>query len=257
MSEGKTNRLILQTPEGITFSLLLAGPFTRFSAWIIDLFVISAILSGAGTLVYFLKIISSDLAEAALILAYFIVNIGYGILCEWGWRGQTVGKRLLALRVVDEQGLKLHFSQILLRNIFRGVDLLPAFYMVGGISCLFSRKAQRLGDILACTIVIRQPKVQEPDFQQLMAGKFNSFRKYPNLCARLRQHVSPQEAAIALQGLLRRDSLEDEARVKLFGLISGHLKGIVKFPEEAVEGLSDEQYLRNATDVLYNNGPVK
>ncbi|MCX7823963.1 MAG: RDD family protein, partial [Verrucomicrobiae bacterium] len=78
-----------------------------------------------------------------------------------------------------------------------------------------SPRAQRLGDLAANTIVTRHPALAEPDVDQLMAGKFNSFRDHPHLAARLRQRVSPGEAAIALQALLRRDEFEPAARVEL------------------------------------------
>jgi hypothetical protein len=205
----------------------------------------------------FLVALSLDLAQALMILMYFLVGIGYGILCEWGWRGQTLGKRLLKIRVVDVQGLKLHFSQVMIRNLMRVIDSIPFFYMVGGLACLLTPKAQRLGDLVANTVVIRHTEAREPDFSQLLAGKFNSFRKYPHLCARLRQHITPAEAGVALQALLRREALAPEERVRLFGEIAGHLKAVVKFPDDATEGLSDEQYLRNAADVLYNTSTPK
>jgi uncharacterized RDD family membrane protein YckC len=257
MSNEKTNRLILNTPEGITFSLLLAGPVTRFLAWLIDAACVSVILLALQTGLALLKVLSLDLAQAVATIGYFVVSIGYGLLCEWGWRGQTLGKKILRLRVVDEQGLKLHFSQVVIRNLLRSVDMLPGFYMVGGVSSLLSSKSQRLGDLMARTVVIRHPEIWEPDFEQLMAGKFNSLRKYPHLCARLRQQVAPGEAAVVLQALLRRDGLAPEARVKLFREVAEHLKAIVVFPEEASEGLSDEQYLRNVADLLYNTGRAK
>ncbi len=257
MNQEKTNHLEIQTPEGITFSLLLAGPITRFMAWLIDLACISTILTALGTIVALLRLISADAAFAALIFGNFVIAIGYGILCEWGWRGQTLGKRLFRLRVVDEQGLKLHFSQVVIRNLFRVVDSLPIFYMVGGVVSLSSRKAQRLGDLVANTVVIRYAPVFEPDFRQLMAGKYNSFRKYPHLCAKLRKNISPVQARIVLQALLKRNDLLSEPRVELFKTIADHLRPLAKFPEEAVEGLSDEQYVRNTVDVLYNRGPLK
>ena len=257
MNHAKTNHLLLQTPEGITFSLLLAGPLTRFLAWMIDFFCFSALMTILFTILEALAVLSADVAQAFGFLGYFLISIGYGLLFEFFWRGQTVGKRLMKIRVVDVQGLKLRFSQVLIRNLLRSVDAMPLFYMVGGIACVVSPKAQRLGDLVANTVVIRHPELREPDFSQLMAGKFNSFRKYPHLCARLRQRVSPAEAAVALQALLRRESLVPEERIKLFSEIAGHLKTLASFPEEAVEGLSDEQYLRNAADVLYNAGPPK
>ena len=69
-------------------------------------------------------------------ILYFVVWIGYGILFEWFWRGQTPGKRLFRLRVMDVNGLRLQFHQILMRNLLRAVDSLPACYLVGGLACL-------------------------------------------------------------------------------------------------------------------------
>lgn len=251
MTRGKTNTLLIRTPEGIVFSLRLAGPVTRFLAWAIDLACVAALKESSNALLKALGVISPDFAKSVSILAYFVISIGYGIVLEWYWRGQTVGKRLLRLRVMDEQGLRLQFSQIVIRNLLRFMDMLPAFYLVGGVACLFSRRAQRLGDLAANTIVVRDPKIVEPDLDQLLAGKFNSFREYPHLEARLRQRVSPAEARIALQALLRRDEFDARARVELFGEIAAHFRSIVEFPPEAIEGITDEQYVRNVVAVLF------
>ena len=253
MSVGKTNTLTIRTPEGIEFSFLLAGPVIRFLAWAVDLLVIIAATKMLAVLLGMIGILSQDLAAAASIIGYFIVSIGYGIALEWYWHGQTLGKRLLRLRVNDVNGLQLQFSQIVIRNLLRFVDSLPALYLVGGLTCLLSPRAQRLGDIVANTIVVWNPRVDEPDLDQLLEGKFNSFHQYPHLEARLRHQVSPAEARIALQALLRRDDLEPQSRVALFETIAAHFKSIVSFPTEATDGLSDEQYIRNVVDALYRN----
>src|SRR5207247_4069309 len=109
---------------------------------------------------------------------------------------------------MDAQGLRLQFSQIVIRNLLRFVDMLPAFYLLGGIACLASRRAQRLGDFAANTIVGRNAKIQEPDLDKLLAAKLNSLRQCPHLAARLHQRVSPAEARVALQALIRRDELD-------------------------------------------------
>ena len=246
-----TAALEIRTPEGIVFSQKLAGPVTRFLAWTIDLMCVGAALTVVSYLVNWVTLISSNLGGAAAILAYFAVSIGYGIFCEWAWRGQTVGKRLFRLRVVDAEGMRLQFDQVVTRNLLRCVDSLPAFYLVGGLSCWFSRKCQRLGDVAANTIVVRQPPVAEPDLDQLVTGKFNSLRQYPHLTARLRQRVSPAEAAVALQALLRRDGFEPVARIELFGTLAAHFRAVVEFPSEATDGVTDEQYLRNVVEELY------
>ena len=255
----RTNTLVIRTPEGILFPLWLAGPVTRFLAWTIDLLVINVILSVIAAIAGIIGVLSEQIAIAVMVLLYFLVSIGYGIATEWYWRGQTIGKRMMRLRVMDEQGLRLRFSQIVIRNLLRFIDALPGLYLVGGIACLVSRRAQRLGDFAANTIVVRTQKILEPNLDQLIAGKFNSFRAYPHLEARLRQRVSPQEAAIALQALVRRDEFELKARIELFAQIAMHLRSLVEFPQEATDGLTDEQYVRNAVDVLFRSQsrPVK
>ena len=249
--QNKTNTLTIRTPEGIEFSFLLAGPITRFLAWSVDLMAILAVNKLLTVLLGVLGILSRDLATAASILGYFVVSIGYGIALEWYWHGQTLGKRLLRLRVSDVNGLHLQFSQIVIRNLLRFVDSLPILYLVGGLTCLVSRRSQRLGDIVANTIVVWNPRLDQPDLDQLLEGKFNSFRRYPHLEARLRQHVSPAEARIALQALVRRDELEPRSRIAFFETLADHFKTIVSFPTEATDGLSDEQYIRNVVESLY------
>ena len=247
----KTSTLVIRTPEGITFSQLLAGPVVRFFAWFMDQLCIQVALSTLGIFLSFLQLASAQFAVAFYVIGWFVVSIGYGIFFEWSWRGQTIGKKLFRLRVVDVEGMRLQFNQIVVRNLLRFVDALPFLYFVGGVTCWLSPKCQRLGDLAANTIVIRSPQVNEPNLDQLLAGKFNSLRQYPHLVARLRQNVSPGEADLALQALMRRDELEPVARVELFGSLADHFRAKVQFPSEVTDGVADEQYLRNIVDVLY------
>ena len=247
----KKSTLKIHTPEGIVFSLHLAGPFTRFLAWLIDLACVMVVSNVLNTLIGFLGVVSPDIVNGLRILSYFITSIAYGIVLEWYWNGQTVGKKMLRLRVVDVQGLSLKSSQIIMRNLLRCVDALPLLYMAGGISMLLTLKAQRIGDIAANTIVIRNPVVNDPDFSQLLSDKFNSFRNYPHIGARLRQKASPEEADLALQALLRRERLSPIERIHLFKQLAEHFKTIVVFPQECTDGMSDEQYTRNVVDILY------
>jgi len=251
----KTSTLIIRTPEGIVFSQLLAGPVSRFTACFIDQLCIQAALTVFGTLLSLVMVFSLSFAIAFYAIGYFIVSIGYGILFEWVWRGQTVGKKLLRLRVMDVEGMRLQFNQIVVRNLLRFVDSLPVFYFVGGVTCWLNSKGQRLGDIAANTVVVRNPQMAEPDLDQLLAGKFNSLRQYPHLVARLRQNVTPAEADIALQSLLRREEFDPVQRVELFGEIANHFHGKVEFPAEAIDGVADEQFLRNVVDVIYRTRP--
>jgi len=253
----KTSTLFIRTPEGIVFSQLLAGPVTRFFAWFIDQLCISAAMFLLGTGLHLLELMNWNFGFALSVISYFVLSIGYGIFFEWNWRGQTVGKKLFRLRVVDVEGMRLQFNQIVVRNLLRFVDSLPAFYLVGGLTCWLNSKCQRLGDIAANTVVIRTAPVTEPDLDQLLPGKYNSLRQYPHLTARLRQRVSPAEADTALQALLRREELELVARVKLFADLAAHFRVKVEFPAEVTDGIADEQYLRNVVDVLYRTSQVQ
>jgi uncharacterized RDD family membrane protein YckC len=247
----KTAELQIRTPEGIVFSQFLAGPVTRCIAWVLDFFCVLVLVKLLAFVALLLGILGSNIAMAFYTLGYFVVSIGYGITCEWAWRGQTVGKKLFRLRVIDAEGMRLQFNQLVTRNLLRFVDALPVCYFIGGLSCIFTRHCQRLGDIAANTVVVRYPRVIEPDVEQLLAGKFNSLRAYPHLAARLRQRVAPGEAAVALQALLRRDQFEPVARIELFSELATHFHAKVQFPSEATEGITDEQFLRNIVDVIY------
>ena len=244
-------QLELRTPEGMEFSLPLAGPVSRLLALWIDLAVVmvaGAVLQKAVAVV---SAVSSDAAQGLMMVAYFVMSLLYGMVAEWLWQGQTVGKRMMGIRVMDRDGLPMHVSQIVVRNLLRPVDMLPVFYLVGGLVALGSRYGQRIGDLAANTVVVRARQIERPDWQKLLAGKFNSMLEHPHLAARLRQRATPELAGVALDALLRRDQLDDAARVELFRELAGRLRSLVEFPAEAVEALSDEQYVRNAVEILY------
>jgi uncharacterized RDD family membrane protein YckC len=242
--------LSIRTPEGIAFDLLLAGIVPRFNAWMIDVIGV-LVLSSVSSKVLGLLAVLPGLQLFLLPILYFVFWIGYGIFFEWIWRGQTPGKRLFALRVMDVEGLRLQFSQVAIRNILRAVDALPAFYLLGGIVCCLNKKCQRLGDIAANTILVRFPRLDRPQFGDLLGNKYNSLRAYPHLEARLRQAISPAEAALALEALRRTQTLEPNASVRLFEDLAAHFKQRVEFPPEATEFVSPEQYIRNVVDIIY------
>jgi uncharacterized RDD family membrane protein YckC len=251
MHQSPVNQLVIRTPEGISFSMTLASPSVRFLAWLVDSVASTAFSALIFKLVMLLSIISEGFAGALLFLLQFGIGIGYSIFFEQYWRGQSPGKRFFRLRVMDAQGLKLQPAQVVIRNLLRFVDMLPGAYLLGGGIAFWSKRYQRLGDLAASTIVVRSPKTTQPNLEQINAGKFNSFREFPHLEARLRQLVTPAEASAALQAALRRDEFEPVARVQLFAELSAYFKKLVEFPPEITETISDEQYVRNVVDVLY------
>jgi uncharacterized RDD family membrane protein YckC len=248
---GAVPTLSIRTPEGVSFHLLLAGTVPRFLAWAVDAVAVAFVANLARMLTFFFTLLDPGVGAAITVIIYFVLSIGYGIFFEWVWRGQTPGKRLLRLRVMDLHGLRLQFSQVAIRNLLRAVDMLPAFYLVGGAASLLNPRWQRLGDIAANTIVVRIPKSIPPEIEDLAGSKYNSLRDYPHLEARLRQAVSPAEAALALDSLRRARTLEAPERVRIFEDLASYFQEIVEFPPEATDMIGAEQYVRNVADVIY------
>jgi len=133
----------------------------------------------------------------------------------------------------------------------RFIDALPALYLVGGIACVVSRRRQRLGDLAAGTVVIRTPKLARPDLDQVLGSKYNSLAEYRHLAARLRQRVRPEVARIALETLLRRDQLSAGARLQVFRELAEYFRPLAPYPPEVIEQLSDEAYVRDVVEILY------
>ena len=259
---GKTTTLEVRTPEGVSFRLPLASPFSRCLALSMDLVVIAGILMVIHMVLNYLALIAStlpivggtlaDFASGSMIFIQFAVTTFYGMTLEWLWRGQTVGKRLMKLRVIDELGLPLGLKQIMIRNLFRVLDMLPSmFYMLGGLACIFTKRCQRIGDVAAGTLVVRETSIEKPEINELIAIGDNSFASLPHLEARLRQKTTPDEARVALEAVTRRNELTPDNRLQVFSRIADYFREVAEFPEEITMGLSDEQYVRNVVDSLF------
>ena len=251
MSVPKQSTLTIETPEGVVFSYALATPVTRALAWSIDAFAIIGGTMLVGKIVQTFGRVSADWANAISVLSYLAISIGYGIALEWRWRGQTLGKRVLGLRVIDAQGLRLQLPQIALRNLLRFVDMLPLLYLTGGIAALVTRKCQRLGDLAANTVVAHERKWQQPDLDRIAPARYNSLAAWPNHAARLRSLASAEAVGMTVRALAQRDGYDPVARIGLFAELSAYFRTLVAFPESALEGLTDEQYLASVLRVIY------
>lgn len=115
---------------------------------VILFFLVGFVMSGSFTFEY------QGEAAYPFIAVYAAVPFLYYILLE-GLTGATVGKRLLKLKVVRENGSPCGIGPATVRNILRIVDELPFLYIIGMILISRSNKKQRLGDRFAKTIVIK------------------------------------------------------------------------------------------------------
>ena len=157
------DRISIPTPEGVELELVLAGVGSRLVATVIDYLVKGAILLALwiiGTAVGGDEV--GGFLLAGLVVASFLVWFGYDVAFETLASGRTPGKRAAGQRVVRLGGEPVGFLASAVRNLLRLVDSLPGLYAVGALSVLFSRRNQRLGDLAAGTLVVRERRAPLP-----------------------------------------------------------------------------------------------
>jgi uncharacterized RDD family membrane protein YckC len=174
--------LIIETPERVSLEFALASIGNRFFAVTIDhilqfisiiivVWVFSAI-SGFGGMETF-DALTAEMSKGVVALMIFIIFLlfsGYFVFFEWILNGQTPGKKLLKLRVIREDGRPITLWEALTRNLLRIFDALPGvvipIYSIGLITIFFNRRDQRIGDIFAGTVVIRERMDEAPTFEE-------------------------------------------------------------------------------------------
>jgi uncharacterized membrane protein SpoIIM required for sporulation/uncharacterized RDD family membrane protein YckC len=163
-------RVEIETPENVAFSYTVAGIGSRAAAAIVDqliiwfiivaMFIIFGVILGAmggsGMVAGIERAFGSWLA-AGLYLAGFALSWGYFVFFEALSDGQTPGKKMFGLRVVQDGGYSISFSASAVRNLVRVLDAQPGFfYFVGMATAIFSRTSKRVGDHVAGTIVVHE-----------------------------------------------------------------------------------------------------
>lgn len=183
--------LIIETPERVLLEFALASIGNRFLAVAIDHFIqYFTIILVAWSLLSFSGYTSGDVVDAperllaempkwtiaVLIIVLFLIFSGYFIFFEWLWNGQTPGKKLMKLRVIRDDGRPLTLWEAIARNLLRICDAVPGFivpiYSVGLIVIFFSGRDQRVGDIFAGTVVVRERTGEAPTFAETFANRF-------------------------------------------------------------------------------------
>lgn len=181
--------LIIETPERVPLAFPLASIGNRFLAVAIDhaiqytAILIAAIIFSVAAGV---NILDDDPTSAGIfdqmsswsialmILVLFLLFAGYFFFFEWLWSGQTPGKRLMKLRVIREDGRPITIWEAIARNLLRIFDAIPGFvipiYSVGLIAIFLNRRDQRVGDLFAGTVVIRERTDEAPTFAETFSN---------------------------------------------------------------------------------------
>lgn len=182
------NLLNVQTPENISFQYRVAGPFRRFMAFALDILLLlafgflsmmilwvigwlAAFSGGSGAAEMFLGTMIGLFLASAFFVLWF-----YTAFMETFWNGQTLGKMTMRLRTLSSDGEAIDGVQALLRNFFRLIDVSPFLsgfvlfgagfagagvfpsFIIGLVAMSVSRKYQRIGDLVAGTIVVHEQR---------------------------------------------------------------------------------------------------
>jgi uncharacterized RDD family membrane protein YckC len=218
------------TPEAVTISLDVAGLGSRMIAWLIDTLIQLAIAVpillgiGAGNL-------SGSVELVVLSLILFLLFWGYFPIFELSWQGQTPGKRAQRLRVIRTDGQPAGGAAIMVRNLIRILDvfLLP---FLAVISMIVTARAQRLGDLAAGTLVVREARFTAPR-SVVPASR-------PDLPAVDATGLSERDYDVIRSFLARRGTLDPTARWRLAAQLASAIRGRVG---SLPDGLADETML--------------
>jgi uncharacterized RDD family membrane protein YckC len=181
------DQLNIETPELVSIELPLAGIGSRFIAILVD----SLILGAAVILLIFLGVFiitalgsfgekSASWGIGILLLILFLLFWGYFALFETFNNGRTPGKRVAKIRVIHQSGRGINFAEALARNLVRIIDYMPGFYGVGIAAMFMSRRSQRLGDMVAGTLVVREREVEAPMWNESTSRTLTAAALAPN-----------------------------------------------------------------------------
>ena len=152
--------LAILSPEKTIVTYPLSSLGGRISAQLLDLFLIGILEFCLVLLSSTLGVISSAASMAFLLISTSSFVFLYFILLEGLWNGQTIGKKAMKLRVRMADGTAVTFQAALGRNLLRPGDFFPAFYFAGFVCMFTNPKSQRLGDLIANTVVVSEKRPQ-------------------------------------------------------------------------------------------------
>lgn len=221
--------ITIATPEGIDLELTLAGAGSRFVSALVDLGLQTALLIATfvavGQLAPDAGPGEEGLAAAAFALISFLVVFGYDVLFEVLASGRTPGKRLNGLRVVRSAGEPVGFITSGIRNALRLLDFLPFAYLLGAATILATGRNQRLGDIAAGTLVVRDPRVakRKGATTQPVQRALPSSLPVSESASWDTSAVTAEEIAAVRRFLERRGTIDGHARSELAHTLASRL----------------------------------
>jgi uncharacterized RDD family membrane protein YckC len=240
------------TSEKVPITYRVAGLGARFLAWLVDALLVFLLIIAGGVFASVLNAGRPGLGDAVAILWSFAVSWGYFLSFEWLWRGQTPGKRLLGVRVVQLDGTAVSFYQSAARNLLRVADALPlphpvAVGALGFVVAACNRESRRLGDLAAGTLVVHVEKRAQP-IRSLYGADTEADRARQALLRQRLGQLSREQKQTLLDLCLRRDQLRLGERARLFRAAAEFFQARLDLAPDAYE--SDEKFVLQAVSVL-------
>ncbi|NEO78421.1 RDD family protein [Moorena sp. SIO4G3] len=244
------NRVTIQTPESVELELTLAGIGSRAYALLIDYIVLGLILvvfliawgflssQLLDLLDYFFGINELRLWLVAIYLFItFSIYIGYFVLFETLWQGQTPGKRYGKIRVIRDDARPVRLQQATLRALLRPVDDL---WFLGVFLIIFSKREKRLGDWLAGTLVVQEE-------QPIASASFKISDQAQALANQLQTEadlspLQPEDFAMIREYLQRREAMTSQAKAKLSRQLADQVKDMIAL-EKVPSGVTANLFL--------------
>jgi uncharacterized RDD family membrane protein YckC len=266
------DQLSIHTPELVAIEFPLAGIGSRFVALLIDY-----LLQGGTALILILIFVlfvsgtsgsqpsriaataaasSSKWAIAIAIAIPFLFQWGYFTLFEAFWRGQTPGKRTMRIRVIQQTGRAIGVFESLGRNLTRIIDMLPTCYIVGVIVMFLTRRQQRLGDLVAGTLVVHERDI-EGSLESMGGSRTITAAAFKPLATPPRESKLPADAVASLtladlqtieSYLSRRLDVPIETRARLADKLAENLSRKMNFEIPPV--MSKETFLEETAFTL-------
>jgi len=261
-----SDQLSIDTPELVAIEMPLAGIGSRFIALLVDYLiwgagfvVLAALLLLILPAILTFSRVTATWAWAIFLLLFFVLNWGYFTLFEALWNGRTPGKRVARIRVIQRSGRAIGLFESMARNLVRYIDQLPGFYAVGVITMFVTRQHQRLGDLAAGTLVVRDreqpaPAWSETGSRTFTAPLFTTSAPPPELHAALTlpatgvARLSPADLGVLEGFFARRLDMSIETRQRLAERIAAAIEA--KSGLERPEGASAETFLEAAARQL-------
>ncbi|WP_433836554.1 RDD family protein [Flavobacterium anhuiense] len=154
------SELSINTTQNVKINFIAASVGERLGAFFIDFFIIISYTTVISIVIFDWLQLNQLMAnldnwsQGAIFLMLYSPIIVYSLVLESVFEGQSLGKKILKIKVVKIDGYQAAFGDYLIRWFFRVIDVLSFFGLPGLISVITTKKSQRLGDLAAGTAVI-------------------------------------------------------------------------------------------------------